>query len=200
MSGPAAPLRIVTLSPIDYERAPNNRDHNLVRVLAARGCEVTHVYQALNRSARPLDLLRDTLTASVRARTERGLRLVRVDPFFNYYAGLRARSDHARGRPGRGLDRSNATPGVREGLARAADLVFSVGHRLGELRRRQGARTVHVIPNGVAWEHFERARGSAQRDRTLFYTGNIVPWSGLERVLRALPELRAEFPDLRLRV
>jgi len=34
----------------------------------------------------------------------------------------------------------------------------------------------------------------------LFYTGNVVPWSGLERVLRALPELRADFPDLRLRV
>jgi len=290
MSGTGVPLRIVTLSPIDYDRAPNNRDHNLVRVLAARGCEVTHVYQALNRSARLLDLLRDTVTASVRARSEGGVRLVRVDPFFNYYAGFRARSDHGRGR-GVGRDRSDArgTRGVRVGLARAAvlllsplaclrdlfflpcflfaaltqvrgrydaclgfgpwgglvgwwlralgrarllviedrdfepgllpdrfrrsyagwvdrfvvrraDLVFSVGHRLGELRRRQGARAVHVIPNGVAWERFERARTSARRDRTLFYTGNIMPWSGLELVLRALPELRADFPDLRLRV
>jgi len=278
MSGTEVPLRVVTISPIDYDRAPNNRDHNLVRVLVANGCEVTHLYQALNRSTRPLDLLRDSLTASVRARAERGVRLVRVDPFFNYYAGFRARSDHDRGGAGwgRGLARAavlllsplaclrdicflpcflvaaltqvrgrhdvclgfgpwgglvgwwlralgrvrllviedrDFEPGllpdrfrrsytgrVDRFVVRRADLVFSVGHRLGELRRRQGARAVHVIPNGVAWERFERARTSARRGRTLFYTGNLVPWSGLELVLRALPELRADFPDLRLRV
>ena len=270
-------LRVLSVSPLDYDRAWNNRDHNLLRVFRARGCEVTHLYKAMNRSARPLDLLRDVVTMGVRTRDEGGLRLVRVDPFFNYYAGYRARSDAeaaerprptlrralvvllsplafvrdlfvvpcllavALAQPGGAYDacvgfgpwgalvgwwlrrlgrvrvlvyedrdyepgllpdrfRRRYTEWVDRFVVPRSDLVFSVGERLAALRRRQGARAVHVAPNGVSAERFAAARASGRHEPTLLYTGNLLPWCGLEVALRALPALARRFPEVHLRV
>jgi glycosyltransferase involved in cell wall biosynthesis len=205
------------------------------------------------------------------------VRLVRVDPFFNYYAGLRARSDAAAtARPRLSLARAlvvllsplaalrdlfvvpglvvaalaqpggrwdacigfgpwgalvgwwlrrlgrirvlvyedrDYEPGLlpdafRRGYTEAvdrfvvprADLVFSVGERLAALRRRQGARAVHVAPNGVAWDRFAPARAATPDRRTLLFTGPLLPRCGLDAELRALPALVAAFPEVRLRV
>jgi glycosyltransferase involved in cell wall biosynthesis len=60
----------------------------MIRCFSQMNCHVTHIYKALNRSSRFADLLKDTFTASVRASDEGTTRLVRVDPPFNYFAGL----------------------------------------------------------------------------------------------------------------
>ncbi len=269
-------LRILTISPIDYERAWNNRDHNMVRCLASSGCRVTHLYKVLNRSPRWADMIRDTLTCRRRKTESPEARFVRVDPFFNYFAGYRvhlesrdetqARSSSARGRlvallaplsllrdvfflpcfltaalaegrfdacigfgpwgaligwvlrglgrvrvlvyedrdyePGLLPDRlrRSYTAWLDRALVRRADLVVSVGQRLTRLREAQGARQRHVIPNGVDWDRFGPAREALREGSVLVYSGNLVPWSGLEVVLEAMPEILESRPEARLRV
>ncbi len=85
---PTNPIRVLTTTPIDYDKAWNNRDHNMIRCFSQMNCRVTHVYKALNRSSKFADLLKDTFTTSVSARDEGTARFVRVDPPFNYFAGL----------------------------------------------------------------------------------------------------------------
>lgn len=77
---------------------------------------------------------------------------------------------------------------------RAADRVISIGERLAALRRRRGI-AVDVVPTGVDLVPFS---GIVRQHPAphLVYAGNVAPWSGLDRVLRAAPAIRARHPDL----
>lgn len=278
MIPPSHPIRLLSITPIDYDRTWNNRDHNMLRCFSAMNCQVTHLYKALNRSSRFADLLKDTFTSSVHVREEGPNRFVRVDPPFNYFAGLESTMPSSpAGRSGRarlrgrlirlfyplrvfrdvffvptvilvallrvrgrydvciGFGPWGALAGwalrslgrvrilvyedqdyeaglVRDRLrqaytrwlerfaSRTADLVVSVGELLAELRRAESNREVHVVPNGVDWERFRDARTVERQGDTLLYVGNLVSWSGLEIVIRALPAIRESVPGARLKV
>lgn len=88
MNGPP-PFRVLMITPTDYGRAWNNREHHMAREFAALGCDVTILYKALSRSKRWWHLLRDTVFCSVRHRCDKGIQLYRVDPFLNYFGGIR---------------------------------------------------------------------------------------------------------------
>ncbi len=266
-------MRILFVTPLDYERRPNNREHHLVRHCRARGWEVTVLSKAGHQSRAPRDLLSDALSFRVEERCVGGTRLVRLDPLFNYFGGLgvslaqeaigggwravaRARlasvlaplalsrdvgyligarraasrlgphdlcvgfgpwgaavgaALRRRGQvaalvyedrdyePGLCGDRvrSWVTARVERRLVRRADLVLSVGRRLAELRRRQGARRVEWVPTGVEALAPPPAP-VARRPPALVYAGNLAPWSGLEVAIRALPAIRRRAPGARL--
>lgn len=89
---------------------------------------------------------------------------------------------------------------------RKATRVVAVARHLGELAIALGARRdrLAVIPNGVDSESFAPVdRREARRqlhlpdDRPLMVSvGRLIPSKGFGRVIRALPGLRREFPDL----
>jgi glycosyltransferase involved in cell wall biosynthesis len=264
----------VIVTPLAYDRAWNNRDHNMVRAFDGMGCRLTVLYQALNRSTSLTGVLGDTFGFRISDREEGAVRYVRVDPLFNYFAGYRSGLDaralgdgrrvtswhravrvlsplgalrslffvpcmlwaawrrcprpqdvcvgfgplgaavgwllRAAGRvtllvyedrdfePGLYPDRVRrwVTARIEAAMARRADLVISVGHRLAHLRRSQTAKPVHVVHNGVDWDLYERARASGARSgNRLLHVGNLVPWSGVEVGIRAMPRILAEFPD-----
>jgi glycosyltransferase involved in cell wall biosynthesis len=89
-------------------------------------------------------------------------------------------------------------------MMRKADHVVSVGHRLAQLRREQTGRTVTVIPNGVHL-HSHSAQQSAPPAKNdgvlrLVYVGNVVPWSGLDCMLPALVQVRAQGIAVQVRI
>lgn len=77
------------ITPLDYDRTWNNREHNMVRYFSRMGCQITLLYKIMNRSARILDLIRDTYTCHVHAIRKDENHIMGIDPFFNYYAGCR---------------------------------------------------------------------------------------------------------------
>ncbi len=80
---------------------------------------------------------------------------------------------------------------------RNADLVISVSHPLAELRKRQGAREVTVVPNGVDYSRFQAAQHKKPHPPTLIYMGHLYsPW-GVDLPIRALPAIKARIPDIR---
>lgn len=87
--------RVLLVSPLDLDQAWNNREHHLVNELRRRNWRVTLIFKALNRSKRFRDLLLDTCTMRVQESVDGALTKLRVDPFFNYCAGLRVSSDMA---------------------------------------------------------------------------------------------------------
>ena len=78
-----------------------------------------------------------------------------------------------------------------------AGAIFSVSARLAELRRRQGARRVYVVPNGVDSAHFQPAQQKKPHPPTLIFMGSLYAAWGVDLVVRALPALAARFPDVR---
>lgn len=91
--GGTGDMNVLFVTPTDYDRAWNNREHNFARHLAGRGHHVTVVYKKMNRSKSLLDLLRDSCTMRVTIVDQPNVRKVAVNPFFNYYAGYRAESE-----------------------------------------------------------------------------------------------------------
>ncbi len=85
---------------------------------------------------------------------------------------------------------------------RRADLVISVGQRLARLRRAQGARLVHVIPNGVDVARFQVAtrlrQAGGPRRPTAMYIGYLGAWAGVDLVLEAATLAAREIPNLRV--
>ena len=80
----------------------------------------------------------------------------------------------------------------RRGM-RAAELVVSVGRLLAARRRAEyGLPRVAVVPNGVDYGLFRRARRKRERGPVLLYMGFLGGWSGLDLLLSALVTLRAE--------
>jgi len=80
-----------------------------------------------------------------------------------------------------------------------ADVVFTVGSLLADLRRRETGRAIHVIPNGVDHKLFRTAQTKADHPPTLVYVGRLSDdWGGIEFLLQAMRKLSADFPSLRL--
>jgi glycosyltransferase involved in cell wall biosynthesis len=80
---------------------------------------------------------------------------------------------------------------------RNADIVVSVSHPLAELRRRQGARKVLVVPNGVDYSRFQVAQNKRRHPPTLIFMGSLYPSWGVDLPIRALPAIRAKIPGIR---
>ena len=96
--------------------------------------------------------------------------------------------------------RQGYTHGLEQALVRRADLLVTIGHRLGRLRHAQSGRHALFVPTGVDWNRFGPVRIQERRGHTLVYVGKLVPWSGLDVVIKALPAIAAAVPDVRLRV
>ncbi len=94
-------------------------------------------------------------------------------------------------------------------VSRAAALI-AVAQPLADHARSLGAdpRRVETIPNGVDVERFfptdraeaRRALGLAVEGRLLVSVGHLSPRKGFQRVMDVLPQLLAEFPDLRFAI
>lgn len=57
---------------------------------------------------------------------------------------------------------------------------------------------VEVVANGVDTEMFAPAGGATASGPVLVYTGTMSEWQGADVFVRALPEVRRRFPDVRL--
>jgi len=87
----------------------------------------------------------------------------------------------------------------RIGLKLASEIV-SVSRPLVELRQRQGAALVSLIPNGVDVDRFTKAREDSLGDRspTIIYTGTIDERWGIDLAIDAMPQILRKFPGARL--
>ncbi len=86
-----------------------------------------------------------------------------------------------------------ASSGLERLIAMTADAVISASETLGELRRRQGARRVHIIPNGVDPSFYKpRAVDPEQRleRRIILYAGSLDREYGVTMLLEAFSKLR----------
>lgn len=81
---------------------------------------------------------------------------------------------------------------------RASDMVFTVNGLLAELRKKQGAQHVEVVPNGLDFSLFSKARKKIPHPPTLIYMGTLSPLWNVELAVRALPILVKTIPDIRL--
>ena len=89
----------------------------------------------------------------------------------------------------------------KEKLAvRRADCVFSVTTSLAELRRRQGAAHVEVVPNGADLDIFQNQYYRHSKLPTLLYFGQLADAWGVDLALQALPLIAQEIPDIRLKI
>jgi glycosyltransferase involved in cell wall biosynthesis len=81
--------------------------------------------------------------------------------------------------------------------ARHADGVASVSHNLLELRKRQGARQIVVVPNGVDYNLFEKAQQKRDHPPTLLYMGTLADGWGADLPIMALPIIMKRIPKIR---
>ncbi len=79
-----------------------------------------------------------------------------------------------------------------------ADIVFSAGELLAQLRRKELHRVVEVIPNGVEYNLFKSAQNKKPHPPTLIYMGYIGGWEGMNLVIKALPLIKEKIPQIRL--
>lgn len=91
----ATPMKVLLVTPLDFAARPNNSEHNRAKHYARAGCDVTVLYKIGNDSPRLRDMIRDTCTFRVRQSKRGPLRLIGIDPLFNYFGGYR-RSAEAR--------------------------------------------------------------------------------------------------------
>ncbi len=78
-----------------------------------------------------------------------------------------------------------------------ADIVISVSHPLAELRKRQGAKDVKVVPNGVDYSLFKVAQNKRHHPPTLIFMGSLYFAWGVDLPIRALPAIKAKIPGIR---
>ncbi len=118
------PLHLLLVTPLDIDKMPGNSEHRHIAHYAALGWRVTVVDKVLNRSLRPRDLLRDSLTATARVRDDGPVRHIAVDPFLNYFAGLRRHAETAAPAAVRGARRPLRLVRLLAPLAALRDLFF----------------------------------------------------------------------------
>jgi len=82
--------------------------------------------------------------------------------------------------------------------AQDADAVITVSSLLTDLRLKQRAKRVLVIPNGADFALFSQARRKVPHPPTLVYMGSISPLWKIDLAIRALPELVRAVPRVRL--
>lgn len=84
--------------------------------------------------------------------------------------------------------------------ARQSDAVISVNILLAQLRMKQGARRVFVVPNGMNLPLLAQGRQKVPHPPTLVYMGTILPLWGIDLAIRAMPQLLQAIPDIRFLV
>ncbi len=83
---------------------------------------------------------------------------------------------------------------VEKIIIRSADYVSSVSNQLGQIRKKQGARNVIVVPNGANVQMFDEAYEANKKKEidtlVLLYSGSLDPsiW-GLDIILQAVKEV-----------
>jgi glycosyltransferase involved in cell wall biosynthesis len=82
-----ADTKVLLVTPLDFASMPNNSEHNRAAQYRDRGYSVTVLHKTMNSSSDLASMLRDSLSFRVGVTHRDGLRLVAVDPFFNYCAG-----------------------------------------------------------------------------------------------------------------
>jgi glycosyltransferase involved in cell wall biosynthesis len=88
---------------------------------------------------------------------------------------------------------------AREGkCVRSADMVLSVNGLLADLRKKQGARQVEVIPNGTDLNLFTSARQKIPHPPTLVYMGSLNADWHVDLAIRAMPQLKQVISGIRL--
>lgn len=100
--------RILVVSSIDFERVLHSSDAARAAQYSAWGADVTVLYLAQNGARRVWDLVRDTLSFRARRSRKDGVEVWRLDPPFNYCAGLRGNAP---------TSQAGAVNGVRAWLA-----------------------------------------------------------------------------------
>ena len=86
-------MKVLLVTPLDVAARPNNGEHNRAKHYAHAGCDVTILYKIGNDSPRLRDMIRDTCTFRVRRGARGPVRLVGVDPLFNYFGGYRKNAE-----------------------------------------------------------------------------------------------------------
>ncbi len=79
-----------------------------------------------------------------------------------------------------------------------SDLIWNLSSRMALYRRKQGAskRKAVVVPVGITSVASKPV--GALRRKALVYAGTLTYSKGLELVLRALPQIKSVFPDIKL--
>ncbi len=80
---------------------------------------------------------------------------------------------------------------------RQADVVTSVSHALAELRKKQGAKKVLVVSNGVEYSLFQEAQQKRPHPPTLIFMGSLFDAWGVDLPIQALPDISAKIPGIR---
>ena len=94
-------------------------------------------------------------------------------------------------------------PWLDRHLPRRAHRIIAVSETIRGALTTLGAaepRRMHVIPNGVEWQHFPAARESTPERRTVIFTGNLAPYQGVDLMLEAFARLQARRADVRLMI
>jgi glycosyltransferase involved in cell wall biosynthesis len=86
---------------------------------------------------------------------------------------------------------------VEKLFMKRSDIIISVGKLLGDLREKQTGKKVEIIPNGVNYKLFSQAQDKPFHPPTLIYMGFVSDWSGVDLVLKALPMIKENFPEIR---
>jgi glycosyltransferase involved in cell wall biosynthesis len=120
------------LSTVDVRAKPNNREHHLMRHMAAQGIEVWVVYRRDCRQAGLAEALRDALVPWARVLRENGITFVEVNPPLNHAHGLvdaltaDVSADREHGLLRRCLGRLVAELGIVKDIATILALAFFV--------------------------------------------------------------------------
>lgn len=81
---------------------------------------------------------------------------------------------------------------------RKATHVISVGYSLAEdAKEIQGDNRVSCIPNGVDCKLFSEVDSNNAKN-VMVYVGTVSDWSGLDLVIKSIPAIKKEVPDIKL--
>jgi len=77
--------------------------------------------------------------------------------------------------------------------------IISVGYSLAESAKQiRGDHNVSCIPNGVNYKIFSEFSNEKSRENIMIYVGTVSEWSGLDLVIRSIPQIKKEVPDIKL--
>jgi glycosyltransferase involved in cell wall biosynthesis len=80
-----------------------------------------------------------------------------------------------------------------------ADAVICVSRRLEALRKKQGGKDIHYIPNGVVLPLYQKTQKWNQpHPFTLIYAGSLEKWAGMQIAIKAVKDILPAIPDLKL--
>lgn len=83
---------------------------------------------------------------------------------------------------------------------RSADKVICVGEKLAELRTRQGAKNVKVVPNGVDLKTYTLSPAANPHAPAIIYVGSVEEWAGINLALEAMPQILQKIPNLQFQI